>query len=109
MELLEIKAPKTLSSTVQPAWLVQISLQMACTDTETCTLLQFHPVNGKILHRVRRDRELEGLLIDLLAPIAKAAEQKPPEEATIPNMATDMRALLRQTLAEHGRLFVTRM
>ncbi len=63
--LLEIKCPQNIPTEVPPQHLVQMAVQLACTDREWCDYYAWSQA-GSFLHRVKRCREHESGMLVLL-------------------------------------------
>ena len=110
--LLEVKT-STQVGPPTPAFLVQITIQMACARMTYCDLVQFnYKTKALRIDRVRYDMDLFTQIYKLLAPVAaKAADARAlgtaPEDAYIESIDfrehRELRDELRDTLKTHVR------
>lgn len=63
--LLEIKCPQNIPTEVPPHHVVQMAIQMSCTDREWCDYYAWSQA-GSFLHRLTRNREHEAGMLELL-------------------------------------------
>ena len=110
--LLEVKT-STQVGPPTPAFLVQITIQMACTGMKYCDLVQFsYKTKTLRIDRVRYDMDLFTQIYNLLAPVAaKAADLRAlgtaPDDAYIGPIDfrehRELRDEIRDTLKTHVR------
>ena len=98
--LLEVKVPARLGK-VRDAWLVQMTIQMMCTERETCYLWQYAP-EGTQLNQFRLDCDLAKILRLYLAPVAAEAQAgaSNPEEAFVPDFGPMERMEVKQAVKD---------